>query len=76
MPRYNIRPRLQISFTYLPNVVRLALYGCEVDGVLLTEVMHGFAFRIVKRAAVEVAGGDLCGEVRLAAGQADGVGIV
>ena len=63
MTPYGICSRLQISFTYLPNVVRLALYGCEVDGVFLTEVIHGFAFFIVKRAAVEVAGGDGCGEV-------------
>ena len=76
MPRYNIRPRLQVILIYLPNVVLLALYGCEVDGVFLTEVIHGFAFFIVKRTAVEVAGGDGCGEVRLAVGQADGVGIV
>ena len=66
MPRYNIRPRLEVILAYLPNVVRLALYGCEVDGVFaLRKRLHviSVASYVRERAAVEVAGGDGCGEV-------------
>ena len=65
MPRYNIRPRLQVILIYLPNVV-----------FALRKRLHFGASWVRERAAVEVVGGDGCGEVRRAVGQADGVGIV
>ena len=55
MPRYNIRSRLQISFTYLPNVVRLALFGFEAYGVFFVRKrLHFGASFVLERAAVEV----------------------
>ena len=61
MTPYCISSRLQVSFTYLPNVVLLALYGCEVDGVFFAEVVYRSAIYIVECAAVEVAIGNLIG---------------
>jgi len=64
MTPYGIRPRLQVVVVYLPNVVRCALYGCEVDGVFFVRKrLHFGAIWVRERAAVEVVGGDGCGEV-------------